>query len=388
VKSHASRFGESSSTLEFAIGSRAFGAGSVLVVAEIGTGHGGDPVKAAELIVAAAEAGADCAKFQCVFADEILHPKTGSVPLPCGSIALYERFASLELDASFYAAAKAEAERHGLIFLCTPFGMRSARLLRDLGVSVMKVASPELNHLPLLDELASYGLPTILSSGVSSLADIERAVGRFRVGGAMETGLALLHCVTAYPAPEDEYNLRVLAALSTLLGIPVGVSDHSMDPVIVPALSVAAGGVIVEKHICLSRSLDGLDDPIALPPGDFAAMTRAVRAAQSRSASDTIAELADAYGPDRVEAVLGDGRKRLAPSESANYTRTNRSIHAVRDIASGEVFTEANVALLRTEKVLRPGLHPELLPVVMGRLARRAVPSGEGIEWEDLGDMA
>ncbi|HRY55036.1 MAG TPA: N-acetylneuraminate synthase family protein, partial [Spirochaetia bacterium] len=247
---------------EFEAEGRRFGPGRVLVIAEIGTGHGGDRSRAAELVAAAAEAGADCAKFQCVFAEEILHPETGTVPLPGGAIRLYDRFRRLEEPPSFYAEAKAEAERRGMLFLCTPFGIRSARLLRELGVGLMKVASPELNHLPLLAELAAYGLPTILSSGVSTLADIEAALGILRgrmdgragTGGAGAPSLALLHCVTAYPAPAEDYNLRLLAGLSSVFGIPTGVSDHSLDPVLVPALSVAAGSSIVEKHICLSRS--------------------------------------------------------------------------------------------------------------------------------------
>ncbi|HET7838798.1 MAG TPA: N-acetylneuraminate synthase family protein [Rectinemataceae bacterium] len=375
------------------MGGRGYGPGRVLVIAEIGTGHGGDPAKAAELCAAAAEAGADCAKFQCVIASEIIHPKTGVVPLPGGDIALFERFRELELDEGFYAAAKEAAEARGLVFLCTPFGLESARLLRRLGVAAMKVASPELNHLGLLDELASYGLPTILSSGVSTLADIETALARLAPpsgegpAGGVAPGLALLHCVTAYPAPAEDYNLSLLGAYASLFGVPVGVSDHSLDPVLVPALSVAAGGVIVEKHICLSREDPGLDDPIALPPADFARMTASVRAAQTSPAADTVEGLSSAYGRLRVERVMGDGVKRLAPSERANYGRTNRSIHALRDIAEGEAFGPGNLALLRTEKVLKVGLAPALLDAISGRRARRAIPSGEGIEWEDVGDL-
>jgi len=366
----------------FAIGDRRFGGGRCLVVAEIGTGHGGDLARARELIAAASGAGADCAKFQCVIADEILHPATGSVPLPGGPTSLYERFKELELDEDFYAELKAETEARGLLFLCTPFGLGSARLLKRIGVAAMKIASPELNHLPLLDELASYGLPTILSSGVSTLADIERAVRRFR------SPLALLHCVTAYPAPEAEYNLRVLHGLSGLFGLPVGVSDHSLDPVLIPALAVASGALVVEKHICLSRGDRGLDDPVAQPPEAFGETVRAVRRAQARPSSDTMDELAAAYGRAAVEAALGDGVKRLAPSEEANYLRTNRSVHALRAIGEGEVFGPDNLALLRTEKVLRPGLGPEFLDIVIGRRARREVPAGEGVEWEDVGDIA
>jgi sialic acid synthase SpsE len=369
----------------FPIGGRRYGSSDALIIAEIGTGHGGSPAKARELVDAAAEAGADCAKFQCVFAEEIIHPNTGFVPLPGGRVALYERFRELEVDEGFYASVKEYAESRGLAFLCTPFGLRSAKLLRSIGCEAMKVASPELNHFPLLDEVASYSLPTLLSSGVSTLSDIDRALRRFVRPGAGPAEVALLHCVTAYPAPAADYNLRVLASLSSLLGIPVGVSDHSLDPILVPALSIAAGGCIVEKHICLSRAESGLDDPIALSPEDFAAMAAAIRRAVSRPAAETIAELSEAYGPAAVEATLGDGVKRLAPSEALNYARTNRSIHATRDIRRGETLEAGRLALLRTEKVLRPGLDPELLPVVTGRLAMRDIAAGEGLEWEDVG---
>jgi sialic acid synthase SpsE len=369
-------------TGKFSIGDRAYGSGNVLIIAEIGTGHGGSLQKAKELIAAAAEAGADCAKFQCVFADEIIHPNTGTVPLPGGRVALYDRFRALEAGEDFYASVKAYAESLGLVFLCTPFGLGSARLLRALGCEAMKVASPELNHFPLLDELASYGLPTILSSGVSTMADIDRALRRF---GGVASGIALLHCVTAYPAPAADYNLRVLSSLGSAFGIPVGVSDHSLDPLLVPTLSVAAGGTIVEKHICLSREEKGLDDPIALPPADFAAMARSIRAAQATSPEATIAALASEFGAADVEAVLGDGIKRLAPSEADNYSRTNRSIHALREIRRGEAFDSSNLAILRSEKVLRPGLDPDLLGVLVGRRAMRDIPSGEGVEWEDVG---
>jgi sialic acid synthase SpsE len=366
----------------FSIEGRRFGPGKVLVIAEIGTAHSGDLGLAVELIDAAAEAGADCAKFQCVFADEILHPATGLVPLPGGDVGLYDRFKALELDEDFYRSLLEETERRGLIFLCSPFGASSARLLRRIGASAMKIASPELNHLPLLDEIASYGLPVLLSSGVSTLGDIERAVARF------SSPLALLHCVTAYPAPEEDYNLRLLSSLASLLGLPVGVSDHSLDPVLVPALSVAGGGIVVEKHIRLSRSEGGLDDPIALEPPSFSRMTKAVRAAQARSPAETLAALRDSHGSSRVEAVLGDGAKRLAPSERENYGRTNRSIHALVAVARGETLSSDRMAILRTEKVLNPGLEPYLLPLLIGRVARRDIASGQGIAWEDVGGVA
>jgi sialic acid synthase SpsE len=214
------------------------------------------------------------------------------------------------------------------------------------------------------------------------LSDIEQALEHLpRLKGR----LALLHCVTAYPAPETDYNLRILPMLSGLLGLAVGVSDHSLDPVLVPALSVACGGSIVEKHFCMSRGDKGLDDPIALEPDGFAEMVRAVRLAETTPATETVAGLRERYGSDTVEAVLGSGRKELAPSEKSNYLRTNRSIHARRPIAKGEVLEPGNLAVLRTEKILRSGIHPRYLVIVAGRKAARDIPDGEGVEWEDVG---
>lgn len=362
------------------IGNRTIGPGKpCLVVAELGTGHLGSLERARELVDAAARSGADCAKFQLVYADEILHPRSGLVDLPTGRVELYRQFRELERSLSFYAGLKEHAESRGLLFLCTPFGLRSARELRSLGVAALKIASPELNHFPLLEEAAGYGLPLLLSTGVSTLGDIERALavtGKERV--------VLLHCITAYPAPEDEYNVGLLANLRAVLGVEVGLSDHSLDPVLVPALAVLHGALVVEKHFALSRDGSGLDDPIALEPASFARMVRAVRDAEAAGPADTLHRLESEYGAERVRRVIGSGVKDLAPSERANYRRTNRSIHAVSDIGAGSVITADAVAVLRTEKVLRPGLGPEFLPVVTGRRASRDIPAGEGITWEDL----
>ncbi|MDR0449779.1 MAG: N-acetylneuraminate synthase family protein [Treponema sp.] len=384
---------------EFRIGGRTFGPDKALVVAELGTGHGGDPVKARELCDAAGEAGADCIKFQIVYADEILHPNTGELSLPGGRIRLYERFKELEVPPDFFAGLKDYVESRGLIFLCTPFGPRSAAELKALNPALVKIASPELNYTALLAETARWGLPLLLSSGVSKLGDIEEALSLWRAartagkgntadsgGAGDEAGLpvCLLHCVTAYPAPETDYNLRVLGNLAGIFGLSVGLSDHSRDPELIPALGVAMGAAVVEKHFCLSRKDPGLDDPIALPPDDFSRMVRAIRQAQAAGPEETVAALAAERGEDLVEAVLGDGVKRLAPSELANYERSNRSLHALRDIPRGALIGPGDFAALRTEKILRPGLPPSWAERIPGRKARQFIPSGEGIRFEDL----
>jgi len=256
-------------------------------------------------------------------------------------------------------------------------------MLRSIGTTELKIASPELNHIPLLAEIASYRLPVYLSSGVSTLGDIEEALQILS-----DVPVTLLHCVTAYPAPPEDYNLLLLRAMATLLGVAVGVSDHTLDPVLVPVLAVTQGAAAIEKHITLSRRSDGLDDPVALEPADFARMVREVRSAEkdlkAGRAAELEAELEIAYGADRVRTVLGNGIKRLAPSEADNYGRTNRSIHAIRALSAGGCIGREDVAVLRTEKILTPGLHPRYLEQIIGTTLSRPVADGQGINWSDL----
>jgi len=346
---------------------------SVFIIAEIGTSHNGDIKKAEDMITAAAEAGVDCVKFQYVIAKEIVHPKTGKILLPGGSITLYKRFLQLEQKPDFYAELKQITEKYNLSFLCTPFGLESAENLIKLGVDKFKIASPELNHYPLLEKVKDYQL--ILSTGVSTLGDIEKALS------CIQKEAALLHCITSYPAPEEEYNLRVISSLRAIFGIPVGVSDHSKDPILVPVLSTAMGGSFIEKHFTLSRNDDGLDDPIAVIPNELSQMCKEVRKAEQKESEETIKYLNDIYGNQKIETVLGTGIKKLAPSEAASYKTTNRSIMAITDIKKGEKFTDKNIVLLRSEKNLSPGLAPEFLTEILKRKSIRNIKSGTGITW-------
>ena len=350
----------------------------VFIIAEIGTSHGGDIAAAKELIDAAIAAGADCVKFQAVIADEIIHPDTGDVDLPGGKIPLFKVFKDVERGTEFYRSIKLYAEEKETVFLCSAFGLRSAGMLAEIGVTTVKIASPEINHFPLLDFLADWGVNVIISSGVSTLGDIERALA------ILHQPKALLHCVTAYPAAAEEYNLRVIASLSKLFGIPVGVSDHSLDAALVPSLSVVCGGCIIEKHFTLSRNGSGLDDPVALPPEEFSEMVKKVRQTEKMEYGDALGKMKETYGEDRIEAVLGSGRKDLSPSEKENYRTTKRSIMAIKDIKKGDELSGRNVALLRSEKNLLPGLPPDFWQTIIGKCVTRNVPTGKGIEWNDL----
>lgn len=367
------------------------------IIAEIGTSHEGSFEKACRLVDAACDSGADTIKFQWVYADEILHPKTGFVKLPTGNIPLYERFKQLECPVSFYKDILNYVHSKGCKFCCSPFGLRSLRELLELKPDYVKIASPELNHYKMLEALRDWRqtqklrgetmVPVILSSGVSTLTDIDKAV---RITG--REGVSLLHCITSYPAPEDQYNIRLISTLHSVLGIETGLSDHSLDPVLVPVLSTACGGTIIEKHFTLSRQTSGLDDPVALEPEQFALMVHTVHQTEATfrhygealGMERTIEQLAEQFGRQRVMTVLGDGVKRLAPAEEANYGRTNRSLHFMRAMKMGETLGEGDIAILRTEKILTPGISPEYYDLLIGKKLSRDVEDGAGVQFEDF----
>ena len=357
----------------------------MLIIAEIGTGHNGSIQKAKELIAAAKESGADAVKFQIVYADEILHPDTGFVELPTGRIPLYERFKDLECSIDFYAELAHYTQQQGLLFAASAFGIRSADELRQLNPAFVKIASPELNHFPLLARAASFRLPVILSSGVSRLSDIERALDYLDTQGLPPDMRALLHCVTAYPAPETDYNTAVLQSLSALFNVPVGISDHSLDPAAVPIAGLLSGACILEKHICLSRTDAGLDDPVALEPVQFSRMTRIIRQLTGLPQDKLLAAAAEyGYSTAFLQQIIGSGEKKLAPAEKNNYGKTNRSLHYLKDMAAGTVLHAEDIGILRTEKNLSAGEAPDMLHHFMGAVLQNAVKSGDGATLGDI----
>ncbi|MFI3257581.1 MAG: N-acetylneuraminate synthase family protein, partial [Spirochaetales bacterium] len=342
--------------------------------------------KAKELAQAACEAGADCIKFQWVYAHEILHPKTGIVHLPGGDISLYDRFKQLEVSPDFFSDIQNFVHSLGKKFMCSPFGIQSLQELFAIQPDYIKIASPELNHIPLLKEAVRLqsctkkNLPVILSTGVSTKEDILYALNIL----APLKSLSLLHCVTSYPAPPEDYNLALLKLYADEFALPVGVSDHSLSPFTVPLISLVCGGSIIEKHITLSKKTKGLDDPVALEPDDFKRMTDKIRVAETLSQDELLLQLYDEFGKKTVEAVIGTGKKTLAESEKENYGRTNRSIHAVKSIKKGEIIKESDIAVLRTEKILSVGLHPKFFDAIIGKKSAQDICDGEGILWEHL----
>jgi len=351
----------------------------MFIIAEIGTSHEGSIDKAKILIEKAKFAGADCVKFQWVYADEILHPNTGFVNLPTGKIPLYQRFKELEVNPEFFYKLREFSSELNIKFMCSPFGPKSLIELLQINPDFIKIASPELNYiqlLQLLNKKNDKNIPVVLSSGVSKLSDIENALECF----SNTDNLTLLHCITSYPAPETEYNLNLIKNLSSILGIKTGVSDHSLNPYIVPLLSLYCGATMLEKHITLNNDDLGLDDPVALNIENFKKMTDSIKQAKLILNDDLFTELKKHFG-EIVDKTLGSGVKKLAKSEKDNYTRTNRSLRFMKDLSKGDIISLNDIGILRTEKILEVGVHPIFLDNFIGKKITKDIKSGDAVNW-------
>ena len=343
----------------FSIGSKAIGASlPSYVIAEAGVNHDGDPVKAHDLVDAAAAAGADAVKFQ-TFRPELLataeapkaeYQKTGT---DAGETQA-EMLERLQLDADTHRRLLAHCQERGIQFLSSPFDEESANLLEDLGVPAFKVASGELTNLPFLRFLAGKGLALIVSTGMATLEEVAAAVGSIR--GAGNPPLALLHCVSAYPADPADCNLRAMRKLRDEFAVAVGWSDHTLGWEVAIA-AVALGAEIIEKHLTLDRDLPGPDHRASLEPGEFKAMVASIR---------------------KVEAAFGDGGKTPRAAEAEIAAIARKSLVAARDLEKGESLSAAAVAFRRPGT----GISPAELDEWVGRRLRRNVAKGSQLHPE------
>ena len=329
------------------------------VIAEAGVNHNGDIELAHRLIDAAADAGADAVKFQAFHADRVaaeVAPAAAYQVRTAGAASQLELLRGLELDAEAFAALKLHAEERGLVFLATPFDDASVELLDGLGVAAYKVASPDVANPLLLREIGRRRRPVILSTGTADLDEVQAAVATLRDAGAND--VVVLHCVSAYPAPADEANLRAMATLRDALGVPVGFSDHTEGDEVALA-AVALGACALEKHFTLDRSSLGPDHASSLEPAELAQLVARVR---------------------RVESALGDGVKAPSSAERENADAIRRSLAAADDLPEGTVLTEEMLI------ALRPGTGIPVARVadVLGRRLRRSVARHELLDPADV----
>ena len=343
----------------FTVAGRTIAAASpVFIVAEAGVNHNGDPDLAHRLVDAAAECGADAVKFQTFTVDALLTreaPKAGyQVETTGAGESQREMLVRLELGIDRLAELGDRAAKQGLVFFSAPFDEASADALAALDVALFKVPSGEITNLPLLRHVAAKGRPIILSTGMANLEEVEQAVAAIREAG--DPPLAILHCLSAYPAPADEVNLRAMDSLASRFGCPVGYSDHTLGIEIAVA-AVARGAAIIEKHLTLDRTLPGPDHRASLDPVEFGAMVRAIRS---------------------VESALGDGVKRPMPSETDTRRVARKSLVAARALKAGQRVAVGDLASKRPGT----GISPAELPRVLGLRLTRDVAADEVIPWE------
>lgn len=330
------------------------------LIAEAGVNHNGDVNLAKKLIDIAKEAGADAVKFQTFKAEDVATKNAEMAKYQKETIgskeSQYEMIKKLELSEGEFEELFLYAQKKGIIFLSTPFDKRSADFLNELGIPAFKIASGEITNFPLLKHIAKKGKPIILSTGMSTLGEVEEAVRVFQKEGIEE--IILLHCVSSYPARVGEINLKAMETLKTAFKIPVGLSDHTLG-ITIPIAAVALGACVIEKHFTLNRKLLGPDHKASLQPKELKEMIKAIR---------------------DVEKSLGDGIKRVTSEEEENKKVMRRSIVAKIDIPAGGVITEEMVDIKRPSI----GIEPKYIEEIIGARAKVNIKKDEAITWNKI----
>lgn len=319
----------------------------VTVIAEAGVNHNGDIELARQMVVAAKQAGADYVKFQTAIPELVIStyaPKAEYQKVTTGADeSQLEMCRKIHLPLSDYAGLKAYCDEVGIGFMSTPFDLVSIDCLAELGMDYWKIPSGEITNLPYLRKIASYGGRVILSTGMSTLDEVENAVRILESNGTGRENIILLHCTTQYPTPFGAVNLRAMDVLATLGCASVGYSDHTQG-IAVPVAAVALGASVIEKHFTLDRSLPGPDQTASLEPDELRQMVDEIR---------------------QVELALGDGEKKVAEVERPNIEVARKSIVATKFIRKGDVLSEDNLTVKRPGS----GVSPMLWDSVIGTIA-------------------
>lgn len=329
-----------------------------IIIAEAGVNHNGSLDRAYEMIDAAAAAGADYVKFQTFVAEQLISaiaPKAEyQKETTGGGESQLDMCRKIALPLNDFKLLAERCRERGIGFVSTPFDFRSIDALIPLKMDFWKIPSGEITNLPYLRKIGKLGEQVILSTGMSTLPEVEAAVEILEQSGTPRSHIILLHCTTQYPTLPVDVNLRAMDALASLGCKGVGYSDHTLG-ITIPIAAVARGARVIEKHFTLDRSLPGPDHRASLTPDELREMVIAIRI---------------------VEAALGSGEKVVAASEAGNIVVARKSIVAARDISAGEILTEENLA------VKRPGggISPMAWDSVVGTRARRDFPYDSLIE--------
>ncbi|MES2427303.1 MAG: pseudaminic acid synthase [Bacteroidota bacterium] len=329
------------------------------IIAEMSGNHNQSIDKALSIIDAAAATGAHAIKLQTYTADTLtidVSDNEFKITDPNSlwqDRSLYDLYQEAYTPWEWHEALFAHARKKGLICFSTPFDYTSVDFLEDLNVPVYKIASFENNHLPLLKKVAQTGKPVIMSTGISTLADIEIAVRTLRENGCTE--LILLKCTSTYPATPENTNLLTIPHMAELFDCHVGLSDHTLG-IGVSVASLALGARVIEKHFTISRAEGGVDSAFSLEPAEFKMLVE-----------------------ESERAFLGLGHVKYGIMDAERKSLTfKRSIYIVKDMQEGDVFTENNI------RIIRPGLglSPQYFENMIGKKINRAVKRGTPLTFD------
>lgn len=344
---------------DITIGRATIGAGHpVYVIAEAGVNHNGSRDAALEMVDAAAAAGANAVKFQMFRADTLVTPdavSAGYQQKGTGHRTQRDLLRGLELEADDFAAIQRRCAQQGVEFLATPFALPDLEALVELGVRAVKLASTDLDNVPLVRAAADTGLPLIVSTGAADAVEIDAAVRRLEEWNAAERTI-LLHCVSSYPTQWNQANLRAIGALTRRCGRHAGYSDHTTSETI-GGLAVAAGAQVLEKHFMLDRRAGGPDQATSLEPDQLARYIRGAR---------------------QAEEALGSGHLDAIEAENEVRRVARKSVVAACDIPAGAVLTAEMV----TAKRPGGGLPPSEIDGLIGKCAAVAIPADTQLTWE------
>ena len=342
---------------EIAIAGRKIGPGhEPYIICELSGNHNGDLNRAMRLLEAAAATGADAIKMQSYTADTITIDHDGPGFKIEGGLwdgrTLYDLYGEAQTPFEWHKPLFERARELGVTLFSSPFDHSAVDMLEELDAPAYKIASFEAVDLPLVAYVASKGKPMIISTGMANLEEIGEAVRTARENGCEE--IVLLHCVSSYPAPDEQSNVRTVPDLGERFGVVSGLSDHTFGSAVAVA-SIALGGCVIEKHCTLRRADGGPDSAFSLEPDEFTALVEDCK---------------------RAWRSLGTATYDLQGSESGSV-QFRRSLYVVEDVAAGEELTSANIRSIRPGQ----GLAPKHMPDVLGRKAARDLKRGEPLDW-------
>ena len=329
-----------------------------LIIAEAGVNHNGDIKIAKKLIDIAAQAGADLVKFQTFSAGRLVTQGAAKADYQVlatnNTESQHDMLRKLELTESMHHELIAHCTSQKIGFFSTGFDVESINLLVKLGQELFKIPSGEITNLPYLQHIGKLNKTVILSTGMSNMNEIEAAINVLEDSGTNRSKITVLHCTTAYPVPMPDVNLRAMQSIQSEFNVAVGYSDHTLG-IEIPIAAVALGATVIEKHFTTDRSLPGPDHKASLEAPELKSMIEGIR---------------------NVEKALGNGIKRLMPSEITNLSIARKSIVASQPIHAGVLFTEHNL----TAKRPGTGISPMDWDKLVGTTANRDYLADELID--------